>query len=197
MAKVKTVKNERDPPRTWYDGNMIFTLCRMITWVVFLRMFWNFFSSLPVKRGGSLSFLTIFTFAVPDTNKNFKRFWETLAQVVVRYIGKNTLFSVISSVITLEWQKWKPSKMKGILLSSPVSLSGRRLTCSTYFCTIKRLRDSEFYNRIPSSVFVTVALSSFDVDSVITRDVPIRQTMWIMVDTETFSCGTVALYGPT
>jgi hypothetical protein len=42
-------------------GNRIFTLCRMITWVVFLRMFWNFISSLPVKRGGSLSFLTIFT----------------------------------------------------------------------------------------------------------------------------------------
>jgi hypothetical protein len=35
----------------------IFTLCRMITWVVFLRMFWNFISSLPVKRGGSLSLL--------------------------------------------------------------------------------------------------------------------------------------------
>ena len=35
--------------------NRIFTLCRMITWVVFLRMFWNFISSLPVKRGGSLS----------------------------------------------------------------------------------------------------------------------------------------------
>jgi hypothetical protein len=35
--------------------NRIFTLCRMITWVVFLRMFWNFTSSLPVKRGGSLS----------------------------------------------------------------------------------------------------------------------------------------------
>ena len=37
--------------------NRIFTLCRMITWVVFLRMFWNFISSLTVKRGGSLSFL--------------------------------------------------------------------------------------------------------------------------------------------
>jgi hypothetical protein len=45
--------------------NRIFTLCRMITWVVFLRMFWNFISSLSVKRGGSLSFLMIFTFAVP------------------------------------------------------------------------------------------------------------------------------------
>ena len=37
--------------------NRIFTLWCMITWVVFLRMFWNFISSLPVKRGGSLSFL--------------------------------------------------------------------------------------------------------------------------------------------
>jgi hypothetical protein len=37
--------------------NRIFTLCRMITWVMFLRMFWNFISSLPVKRGGPLSFL--------------------------------------------------------------------------------------------------------------------------------------------
>jgi hypothetical protein len=46
--------------------NRIFTLCRMITWVVFLRMFSNFNSSLPVKRGGSLSFLTIFTFVVPE-----------------------------------------------------------------------------------------------------------------------------------
>jgi hypothetical protein len=35
---------------TWYDENRIFTLCRMITWVVFLRMFWNCISSLPVKR---------------------------------------------------------------------------------------------------------------------------------------------------
>jgi hypothetical protein len=41
-------------------------LCCMITWVVFLRMFWNFISSLPVKRGGSLSFLTILTFAIPE-----------------------------------------------------------------------------------------------------------------------------------
>ena len=39
-------------------------LCRVITWVVL--KFWNFISSLPMKRGGSLSFLTIFTFAVPE-----------------------------------------------------------------------------------------------------------------------------------
>jgi uncharacterized membrane protein (GlpM family) len=46
--------------------NMIFTLCHMISCVVFLRMFWNFITSLPVKRGGSLSFFTIFTFAIPE-----------------------------------------------------------------------------------------------------------------------------------
>jgi hypothetical protein len=46
--------------------NRIFTICRMITWVVFLRMFWNFISSSSMKRGGSLSFLTIFTFAVEE-----------------------------------------------------------------------------------------------------------------------------------
>ena len=53
--------------------NRIVTLCRMITWVVFLRMFWNFISSLPVKRGGSLSFLMIFTFAVPELCLPFER----------------------------------------------------------------------------------------------------------------------------
>ena len=49
--------------------NRIFTLCSMITWVVFLRMFWNFISILLVKRGWSLSFLTIFTFAVAQSRK--------------------------------------------------------------------------------------------------------------------------------
>jgi hypothetical protein len=47
-----------------------------------------------------------------------------------------------------------------------------------------------FTNRIPSIVFFTVAISSFDVDSVITRDVlyhhNVWHTMWIMADTETF-----------
>jgi hypothetical protein len=57
--------------RSWVIGldmteNRIFTLCRLITWVVFFRMFWHFISHLLVKRGGSLSFLAIFTFAVPE-----------------------------------------------------------------------------------------------------------------------------------
>jgi hypothetical protein len=85
--------------------NRIFTLCRMITWVVFLRMFWNFITSLPVKRGGSLSFLTIFTFAVPLRNTTQVIIWHSI----------KIIFSVISSPITLERQKCKSSKMKGIL----------------------------------------------------------------------------------
>jgi hypothetical protein len=51
--------------------NRIFALCRMITWVVFLRLILNFISSLPVKRGGSLLFLTIFTFVVLE----LKLYW--------------------------------------------------------------------------------------------------------------------------
>jgi hypothetical protein len=68
--------------------NRIVTLCCMITWVVFLRMFWNLI--------------------------------RNTTQVIIRHRVK-IRFSVISSPITLERQKWKSSKMKGILLSSPVS----------------------------------------------------------------------------
>jgi hypothetical protein len=94
----------------------------MVTWVVFLRMFWNFISSLPVKRGGSLSFLTIFTFAVPELLDLIWRKIGFLLYVVCTIRDRvKILFSVISSPITLERQKWKSSKKKGILLSSPVS----------------------------------------------------------------------------
>jgi hypothetical protein len=46
--------------------------------------------------------------------------FKSTTWVIIRHRVK-ILFSVISSSITLEWQKWKSSKMKGILLSSPVS----------------------------------------------------------------------------
>jgi hypothetical protein len=78
--------------------NRIFTLCRTITWVVFLRMFWNFISSL---------------------NK-IQNILRNTTQVIIRHRVK-ILFSIISSPITLEQQKWKLSKTKGILLSSPVN----------------------------------------------------------------------------
>ena len=50
----------------------------------------------------------------------FQNILRNTTQVIIRHRVK-FLFSVKSSPITLEWQKWKSSKMKGILLSSPVS----------------------------------------------------------------------------
>ena len=50
----------------------------------------------------------------------FQNILRNTFQVILRHRVK-ILFSVISSPITLEWQKWKSSKMKGILLSSPVN----------------------------------------------------------------------------
>jgi hypothetical protein len=96
--------------------NRIFILCRMITWVVFLGIFWYFISSLQMKKGGSLSYLTIFTFAVPELfDLIWRKIWfipYVITQVIIRH-RVNILFSVISSLITLERQKWKSSKIKG------------------------------------------------------------------------------------
>ena len=50
----------------------------------------------------------------------FQNILRNNTQVIIRQRVK-ILFSVTSSPITLEWQKWKSSKMKGILLSSPVN----------------------------------------------------------------------------
>jgi hypothetical protein len=48
----------------------------------------------------------------------FQNILRNTTQDIIRHRVK-ILFSVISSPITLERQKWKPSKMKGILFSSP------------------------------------------------------------------------------
>jgi hypothetical protein len=50
----------------------------------------------------------------------FQNILRNTTQVIIRHRVK-ILFSIISSPITLEWQKWKSSKMKGILLPSPVN----------------------------------------------------------------------------
>jgi hypothetical protein len=50
----------------------------------------------------------------------FQNILRNTTQVIMRHRVK-ILFSVISSPITLERQKWKSSKMKDILLSSPVN----------------------------------------------------------------------------
>jgi hypothetical protein len=101
--------------------NRIFTLCRMITWVVFLRIFWNFISCLLVKRGGSLSFLTIFTCRSKviglDMMENriftlcrmitwivfLKMFWNFISSLPVKR-GRSLSFLVgtISNVLVME-----------------------------------------------------------------------------------------------
>jgi hypothetical protein len=50
----------------------------------------------------------------------FQNILRNTTQVIIQHRVK-IIFSVISSPITLERQKWKSSKLKGILLSSPVS----------------------------------------------------------------------------
>jgi hypothetical protein len=88
--------------------NWIFTLCHMITWVVFLRMFWNFISSLPVKRGGSLSFLvgTISNVLV------MKIGWTDVGSggyILVSYAHSNTSFYLKSDINVLKFNvnMWK------------------------------------------------------------------------------------------
>jgi hypothetical protein len=54
----------------------------------------------------------------------FQNILRNTTQVIIRHTCRvKTLFSVISSPITLERQKWKSSKMKGILPSWGGSLS--------------------------------------------------------------------------
>jgi hypothetical protein len=54
----------------------------------------------------------------------FQNILRNTTQVIIRHRVK-IIFSVISNPITLERQKWKSSKKKGILLSSPVSSAYR------------------------------------------------------------------------
>ena len=102
--------------------NRIFTLCHMITWVVFLRMFWNFISSLPVKRGGSLSVFDDFHFCRSrviglDMTENriftlyrmitgvvfLRMFWNFISSLPVKRGGSlSFLVGTISNVLVME-----------------------------------------------------------------------------------------------
>ena len=89
-------------------------LCRTITWVVLLRIFFNFISSLPVKGGGFLSFLTIFTFAVPELLDLIWRkigflpyvvwmFWNFISSLQVKRGGSlSFLVGTIGNVLVTE-----------------------------------------------------------------------------------------------
>ena len=65
--------------------NRIFTRYHMITWVVFLRIFWNLSSSLLMKREWSLSFLMIFTYIVPELGALYFIQWHR--KILVMYDG--------------------------------------------------------------------------------------------------------------
>ena len=91
--------------------NRIFNLCRMITWVVFLRMFWNFISSLPVKRGWSLSFLvgTISSVLVMEIG------WTDVGSggyILVSCAHSNTSFNCPEMYLYLLENYWKSFKIK-------------------------------------------------------------------------------------
>jgi hypothetical protein len=112
-------------------------LCRTVTWVVFLRIFWNFISCLLVKRGGSLSFLTIFTFAVPELldliwweNRIFtlchmitwvvflRMFWNFISSLLVKRGGSlSFLVGTISNVMVMEIG-WTDVESGGYILVS-------------------------------------------------------------------------------
>jgi hypothetical protein len=77
--------------------NRIFTLCRMITWVfIVFTAGSNQTSRLDIKIDKYTGKLLI----------KFQNILRTNTQVIIRHRVK-ILFSVISSPITLEWQKWK------------------------------------------------------------------------------------------
>jgi hypothetical protein len=67
----------------------------------------------------------------------FQNILRNTIQVIIRH-RVEILFSIISSPITLEQQKWKWSKMKGILLSSPVS---DWINVKTFWETLLKLSD--------------------------------------------------------
>jgi hypothetical protein len=67
QTKVKIIKNERDPP--FFTGKLLIKfqkILRNTTQVIIRHKVKILFSVISSKRGGSFSFLTIFTFAVPE-----------------------------------------------------------------------------------------------------------------------------------
>jgi dolichol kinase len=77
----------------------------------------------------------------------FQNILRNTTQVIIRHRVK-MLFSVISSPITLERQKCKSSKMKGILLSSPVNsrVIGLDMTENRIFALCRMITSSVSQN---------------------------------------------------
>ena len=84
----------------------------------------------------------------------FQNILRNTTQVIIWHRVK-FLFSVISSPITLERQKWKPSKMKGILLSSPILRNTTQVIVWHRICLqTDRRTDRHGETSIPSYNFV-------------------------------------------
>jgi hypothetical protein len=78
--------------------NRIFTLCRMINWVVFLRIFWNFISSLQ-REDGPLNFWSEQS-VMFWLWKYVGQMWGARGYILVSCAHSNTsLFKEISPVI--------------------------------------------------------------------------------------------------
>ena len=126
-AKVKIVKNERDPPL--FTGKLLIkfqNILRNTTQVIIRHRVKILFSRhIKSNNSGTAKVKIVKNERDPPlfTGKlliKFQNILRNTTQVIIWHRVK-ILFSVISSPITLERQKWKSSKKKGILLSSPVS----------------------------------------------------------------------------
>jgi hypothetical protein len=123
---IVPTKNERDPPL--FTGKLLIkfqNILRNTTQVIIRHTVKILFSviSSPITLERQVKIVKNERDPPLFTSKQLIKFQNILrntTQVIIRHRVK-ILFSVISSPITLERQKWKSSKMKGILLSSPVS----------------------------------------------------------------------------
>ena len=128
-AKVKIVKNERDPPL--FIGKLLIkfqNILRNTTQVIIrhrVKILFSVISSpitLERQKWKSSKMKGIPPLFIGKLLIKFQNILRNTTQVIIRHRVK-ILFSVISSPITLERQKWKSSNKKGILLSSPVNSS--------------------------------------------------------------------------
>ena len=123
---IVPTKNERDPPL--FTGKLLIkfqNILRNTTQAIIrhrVKILFSVISSpnnsgtakvkIPKNERDPPLFTSKLLIKFQNIEKHYSSYHMTLVKIP---------FSVISSPITLERQKWKSSKMKGILLSSPVN----------------------------------------------------------------------------
>ena len=126
-AKVKIIKNERDPPL--FTSKLLIkfqNILRNTIQVIIRHRVKILFSVISSPNNSGMAKVKIVKnerdppLFISKLLIKFQNILRNTIQVIIRHRIK-ILFSIISSPITLERQKWKSSKMKGILLSSPVN----------------------------------------------------------------------------